>query len=103
MPDQPSISVSYEHLIRLERLGEKTYIPDGSETPYSVIDLLGTIQFESDNEEEVLRILSKLKTESDTPDSFLTKANEIVLLQPNFFGMGIDLKKLIRQLFVKEK
>lgn len=103
MPDQPSISISYEHLIRLERLGEKTYIPDGSEKPYDVNKLLGTIQVQSNTEEEVLHILSKFKTESDTPDSFLTKANEIVLLQPNFFGIGMDLNKLLKRLFPKEK
>lgn len=103
MPDQPSISISYEHLIRLERLGEKTYIPDGSEKPYDVYKLLGTIQAQSNTEEEVLHILSKFKTESDTQDSFTTKANEIILLQPNFFGIGIDLNKLLKRLFPKEK
>ncbi len=101
MPDQPSVTVSYEHLVRLEELGEKTYIPDGSIKRYNVKDLLGTIQADSRTEEEVLGILNKLKSDSDTPDTLLKKANDIVLLQPNFFGLGIDINKLLKKLFHK--
>jgi len=103
MPDQPSVTVSYEHLVRLEELGEKTYIPDGSDKRYNVKDLLGTIQADSRTEEEVLGILSKLKSDSDTPDTLLKKANDIVLLQPNFFGLGVDINKLLKKLFRKKK
>jgi len=103
MPDQPSITVSYKHLVRLEELGEKTYIPDGSVKRYNVKDLLGTIQADSRTEEEVLGILNKLKSDSDTPDTLLKKANDIVLLQPNFFGLGIDINKLLKKLFHKRR
>jgi small GTP-binding protein len=103
MTDQPSVTVSYKHLIRLEELGEKTYIPDGSDKLYNVKELLGTIQIDSRTEEEVLGILNKLKSDSDTPDTLLKKANDIVLLQPNFFGLGIDINKLLKKLFHKKK
>ena len=101
MPDQPSISISYEHLIRLEGLGEKTYIPDGSQKAYDVKDLLGTIQTESKTEGEIMHILRKLKTESDTSESLLEKANQVVVLQPNFFGIGINVNNLVQRLFPK--
>lgn len=101
MPDQPSISISYEHLIRLERLGERTYIPDGSQKAYDIKNLLGTIQTESKTEEEIIQILRKLKTESDTSESLLEKANQVVLLQPNFLGFGINLNKLVQRLIAK--
>ena len=103
MPDQPSVTVSYKHLVRLEELGEKTYIPDGSDKLYNVKDLLGTIQADDRTEEEILNILKKLKTDSDTPDTLLKKANNIILLQPNFFGLGIDVNKLLKQLFHKKQ
>jgi len=103
MPDQPSVTVSYRHLARLEELGEKTYIPDGSDKRYNIKDLLGTIQADSRTEEEVLGILNKLKSDSDTPDSLLKKANDIVLLQPNFFGLGVDINKLLKKLFHKKQ
>lgn len=101
MPDQPWISVSYEHLIRLERLGEKTYFPDGSQRRYDIKNLLGTIQTESKTEEEILHILRKLKTEADTSESLMEKANKVVLLQPNFFGIGMNLNNLVARLFPK--
>ena len=43
LPDKPEITVSYEHLIRLERKGVKMYFPDGSENEYDVKELLGTV------------------------------------------------------------
>jgi internalin A len=103
MPDQPTVTVSYRHLLMLEELGEKTYIPDGSDKRYNVKELLGTIQTDSRTEEEILGILSKLKTDSDTPATMLQKANDIVLLQPNFFGLGININKILNKIFRKKK
>ncbi len=99
MPDNPLVTMSYTHLVRLEELGEKTYIPDGSDKVYNIKDLLGTIQDDDRTEEEILSILNKLKTDSDTPDTLLKKANDIVLLQPNFFGLGLDINKLLKRIF----
>jgi small GTP-binding protein len=94
MPDETEITVSYEHLIRLEKMGIETYIPDGSEKKYNVKDLLGTIYVEKKTEEEILEILRELKDRSDTEEALLKKAEDVVILQPNFMGMGIDLKKV---------
>jgi len=99
MLDNPSITVSYEHLIRLEKMGIEKYIPDGSEKEYKVKDLLGTIYVEKKTEEEILRLLRKLKSQTDTQETLLKKANEIIQLQPNFFGLGINLNSLIKRLF----
>jgi hypothetical protein len=43
MPDNPKITVSYQHLNRLERMGEEYYAPDGSEKKYYIRQLLGII------------------------------------------------------------
>jgi len=99
MPDDPEITVSYEHLIRLERRGIKEYMPDGSENVYNVKDLLGTIYSENKTEEEILQILRELKEKSDTEETLLEKAKDSVILQPNFMGVGIDVKKLIEKVF----
>ncbi len=99
MPDNPEITVSYEHLVRLERRGIREYMPDGSENAYNVKDLLGTIYSENKTEEEILQILRKLKEKSDTEETLLEKAEDIVILQPNFMGVGVDVKKAIKKLF----
>jgi hypothetical protein len=102
MPDEPTITVSYQHLVTLEKMGVEKYIPDGSEKEYNVKDLLGTVYVEKKTEEEILRLLRKLKEQADTHETLLKKANDIILLQPNFFGVGIDLNKLVKKLFPKK-
>jgi small GTP-binding protein len=101
LPDEPEITVSYEHLIRSEKKGIEEFMPDGSENEYRVKDLLGTIYVEKKTEEEILQILRELKEKSDTEETLLQKAEDVVILQPNFMGMGIDLKKAIKKLFRK--
>ncbi len=99
---EPEITVSYKHLIRLEIKGIEKYIPDGSENEYNVKDLLGTIYVEKKNEEEILQILKEIRNEFDNDETFIRKANDIVLLQPNYMGVGIDLKQLIKKVLGKK-
>ena len=58
MPDEPNITVTYEHLIFLEQKNKKEYIPDGSKKEYSVKQLLGTIDRYTYNQ-----LLSQLRNE----------------------------------------
>jgi small GTP-binding protein len=101
LPDEPEITVSYKHLITLEKNGIENFIPDGSEKKYTVKDLLGTIYVEKKTEEEILEILRELKDKSDTEETLLKKAEDVVIFQPNFMGMGIDVKKAIKKVFRK--
>jgi GTPase SAR1 family protein len=103
MPDDPAVTVSYEHLIRLEGKDVKEYIPDGAEKEYKVRDLLGTVYVEKKTETESLQLLRKLKEQSDTQETLLKKANDIIQLQPNFFGLGVNLNQLIKKVFAKRK
>ena len=52
MPDDPGSTVSYKHLIRLEKRGIDVYLPGDSEKEYKVKDLLGTIAPGKATEEE---------------------------------------------------
>lgn len=44
MPDNPKITVSYQHLLWLEETASYPYAPDGAKKKYDVRELLGTIQ-----------------------------------------------------------
>ncbi len=103
MPDDPEITANYKQLIRFEEEGIENYLPGESEKKYKVKDLLGTIASGRATEEEILQILRKLKTERDTSETLLKKANDAVILQPNFMGVGIDVKALIQKLFKKKQ
>jgi len=103
LPDEPEITVSYEHLIILEQKGIKTFIPDGSENESNVKELLGTVYVENKNEEEILQLLKKLVDKSDTEESLLEKANSIAILQPNIGGFGININELVRKTLKRKK
>lgn len=70
MPDQPDVSVSYEHLLRLEKMGEDKYVPEGSEKSYEVKKLLGSIQLGSKTDDEMLYILQKIYKQTGDKKSF---------------------------------
>ena len=101
LPDEPEVTVSYNHLIRLEKHHIEDFIPDGSENEYRVKDLLGTLYVEKKTEEEILQLLRELKDKSDTEETLLKKAEDVVMLQPNFMGIGIDVKKVIKKVVHK--
>jgi small GTP-binding protein len=58
LPDEPEVTVGYEHLIKLELRGIETYMPDGSDNEYKVSELLGTV-INGNGLMEILEILQK--------------------------------------------
>jgi small GTP-binding protein len=102
MPDRQEISVTYKHLLRLQAKGVRTYIPDGTDREYDVQELLGYVQPRPQTEDEVLKLLHQLVEKGDTADTLAEKANRVVMLQPNFFGLGVNLNALIARVTGKE-
>ncbi len=100
LPDQNDVTVSYRHLLRLESMKVEDYIPDGAEKSYKTEALLGALRLSAEhaNEDELLDILKKLQEKTDTEETLLQKANDILLLQPNFQGLGLNLKDLVKKL-----
>lgn len=103
MPDDPEITANYKQLIRFEEEGIENYLPGESEKKYKVKDLLGTIASGKATEEEILQILRKIRTDQDTMETLLKKANDIVIMQPNFMGIGLNLNALIQKVLPKKK
>ena len=103
LPDESEITVGYEHLIVLDRKCIKTFIPDGSENEYNVKELLGTVYVENKNEDEILYLLRKVVDKFDTEESLLEKANSIVMLQPNAFGIGMNINELVKKVIKRHK
>lgn len=95
------IRVSHSHLLTLESKGINKYIPDGLDYEIDVKEMLGSIQGSRSTEEEIFAILDKLVTKTDDANSIAEKANEIIQLQPNFFGLGINLNALVKKYLKK--
>lgn len=97
-----NVMISLSHLLMLDSKGIDKYIPEGLDYEINVKDTLGYIQTQKTFEEEVFTILDKLVTSNDNHESLMEKANEIVMLQPNFFGMGLNINNLINK-YLKKK
>jgi len=57
LPDNPNVTVSYQHLLKLEKKGIMSYMPENADNEYDVTELLGSVRLENSTEEEILSIL----------------------------------------------
>ncbi|MEK8018074.1 MAG: COR domain-containing protein, partial [Candidatus Parabeggiatoa sp.] len=95
LPDNPAVTVDLDHLYNLEKMGETTVIPEGSQKKYSVRELLGTVDIKQRREEEMYECLKEIHAK--TQETSLQKTTDSFLLQPNFFGLGVNLNNLLRR------
>ncbi len=61
IPDEPSLIVSYDHLLHQGKVGIYYYFLAGSDEKYSVVRLLGSIEKKKEEEDETLRMLDLSK------------------------------------------
>ncbi len=80
LPNDPEVFVSYNHLLKLEQVGQKTYFPDGADKPISVATLLNGVEDPksriSNLEHELQALRSQTPTGSKETETFsqITKA-----------------------------
>ncbi len=105
MPDDQEITVSYDHLLYLNREGDELYAPDGAKRKYKVNDLLGHITYFNEPLEMILKRIEKIinKIDKNNPESIKEAKSKILMLKPNVFGCGVDLNEAIAQIPGKEK
>ena len=102
IPITKEVKVSHSHLLMLESKGITKYIPDGLDFEIDVVSVLGSIKGSKNKEEEIFAILDRLVSKSDNPSNIAEKANEIIQLQPNFFGIGLNINALVKK-YLKRK
>jgi hypothetical protein len=98
--DNPKLTIGLKHLYNLDNRGIRKCSPEGAEKDYLVRELLGTVEsenFEEETHQRVKEIHAKIQ------ETKLEKATESFLLQPNFFGIGINLNKLFKWLLGWDK
>lgn len=99
--ENKKVRVSHAHLLMLESKGINKYIPDGLDYEIDVQQMLGSIQGSRTSEEEIFAILDKLVSEKDDKETIAEKANDIIQLQPNFFGVGININAIVTKYLKK--
>jgi len=63
LPDNPGIAVNYHHLLRLERRGQREFLPEKADKDYNVKALLDGIKPEKERQKEVDQLLRDGKIE----------------------------------------
>jgi hypothetical protein len=101
MPDNASITANYNTLLTYAKNGIDVYIPDGSETKYSVRQLIGMV--EPDREDQLLELLRMIKAQLDEKDTEAAAAINLFDLKPNIAGIGVNLNELYTRLFGAKK
>jgi hypothetical protein len=121
LPDEPEVTVTYEHLVKLELRGIEYYIPDGSDSEYKVSELLGTVvnwsserallerilrvtEMNRSSEMEILeiiRVLQKVDTGEDTEETLVEKLADAVSISLPGNLISIELGKIVR-LYLQE-
>jgi hypothetical protein len=65
--------------------------------------LLGNVQPDQRNEDEIIALLKSLHEKGDSQKSLLEKAERALILKPNFFGIGVDINNIVEMVFGKKK
>jgi len=104
LPDDPQVTVGFQYLLQLEQDGVEEFRPEGAKRRYRVKELLGTIYIErKPTADAFFRMLQQLVKDSDQEKAIVEKANGIMMLQPNFMGLGINLNTLVDRFLKRRK
>ena len=99
--DNSSISIAFDHLLHLESVGQNTLIPEGTTQSYEISDLIGRVRPRNYSEKELIKKLMRIIEKDESDSTIHEKINNAVMLQPNFFGIGIDINYIIKKISKK--
>ena len=98
MPDEPTVTVSYQNLLTNAAQGITQFIPDGATKKYDVRELLGLVQLDSRGDgEELLNILRVAGKGSDEA-SLIESIKRISDLSPKSYSSKLEesLKQMVQ-------
>ncbi|RWX44973.1 hypothetical protein H206_01140 [Candidatus Electrothrix aarhusensis] len=96
LPDDPSLSVDSETLRVNLGAGVERFVPEGAKKAYSALELLNTV-----DEEKMLKLLENAPAGIENKESLIKAIGKHVMVEPNFFGLGGDLKGLAGELWLR--
>ncbi|MCP5105654.1 MAG: hypothetical protein GY950_19865, partial [bacterium] len=81
LPDKPKIAVNYLHLIRLEQMGQKEFLPEKAERNFNVKELLEGIKPEKERQIEVEQLLEEKKLTLNISPKMISNFNATQIQQ----------------------
>ena len=101
IPEQPDTAVSYQHLLRLEAMGEREYIVEGVEKPVSVQRLLNGVELPNerrkfyDETREGIHVHNKIEVVQNNPQTVTqSNVNQATATSQNEFNFTLHLNGL---------
>jgi GTPase SAR1 family protein len=91
MPDEPSITVAYESLLKSQEAGIEKVFPEGAKKTYTVQELLERVHLENTAQGERMLALAEGERKGGAVNKTGTALNTMFKLEPSVFGVGINL------------
>ena len=93
VPDDPKVTISYSHLLRLADRGQETYFPENATKPYNIRELLGMVGVGKGLNEigEYINLSQKIKNHYDS-NEFRTLCFHLGLNMDNLVGRTLANK-----------
>lgn len=103
LPEQPSISVAYESLLKSQEAGIEKVFPEDANRAYTVKELLDGVHFDNPSDGERMIALAEGERKGGAVNKTGTALNSIFKLEPSLFGMGINLNAVFDFLLRQER
>ena len=101
MPDEPQRTADYETLLKYAKENIKYYIPEGSDTKYSVHELLGQVQ--PKNTDELALLGEKIDKQGDDKATWPEMINDLFELKPSLLGITFNLHGFFKEVLARQK
>ncbi len=94
LPDNPDVTVGYDHLLKLENMGVEEYMPEGADDEYEVKVLLGMVHIQT-TDVKILQYLEKLVKDGESKKDFSDRMMKILKHFPAAIKSAEAVYKLI--------
>ncbi len=104
LPDLESVGVAYDHLLRLEEVGDREVFPEGAFHRYRIADLLGSVRATAAwSDDRILELLDLAVTDTDDRETAKKVIADILRLQPGELRDTSDVDALLLRFFARRR
>uniref|UniRef100_UPI004055A30B COR domain-containing protein n=1 Tax=Candidatus Electronema sp. TaxID=2698783 RepID=UPI004055A30B len=103
MPDEPTITVAYESLLKSQEAGIEKVFPEDAKRAYTVKELLERVHFANESEGKQMLALAEGERKAGGLRGLIKKMNRYVEGNLELFGLKINYQNIAEDILNKEK
>jgi GTPase SAR1 family protein len=103
MPEEPTITVAYESLLKSQEAGIEKVFPEGAERAYTVKELLERVHFANESEGKQMLALAEGERKAGGLRGLIKKMNRYVEGEMNLFGLKINYQNIAEDILNQRK